>query len=196
MKRILCTAAALSVLAVPAPAHAKELAAATVCGPSGCSTVAHPEALMPLMQGTPPVPPGLIRAHPFYRLRFAIDEGTTRGRIHLLVMPRSGYVRGPDGAWRHADTRAVEEVESLAGGLKPFPAAALNGLEQPGQRSDRQAPSAAAVTRSAGHGVPVLWLVVVSLGGLAIIGAVLAVRRSRSRRSSVRGADHPSLPVR
>ena len=75
MKRLL-PAFALVLLALPAPASAKEPLALTVCGTDGCRTTRDRAALRPAMEATPQAVPDEGGA--FYRLRMTIGEpGTT-----------------------------------------------------------------------------------------------------------------------
>jgi hypothetical protein len=181
MKRILFAATVIALLAAPAAAQAKRLASATACGQSGCRSAGDPTAFMALLEGTPPTPGGLARAHSFYRLRVRVDEGQVNETMRLLVVPRGGYVRGPDGEWRQGDQGAVARVERLARDLKPFPPSQLPGVAHSPRASQPTAPAAAPAHVPADHESSFPWLLAAAIAAAMLITGGVAVRIRRSR---------------
>jgi hypothetical protein len=188
MKRILFAATAVALLAAPGAAQAKKLASATACGQAGCRSAENPSAFMSLLEGTPPIAGGPSRAHPFYRLRVRVDEGRASETMSLLVVPRDGYVRGPDGGWRQGDPSAVARLETLARDLKPFPASRLPGVVHSPQRSEPTAPSAAAAHAPADDDASFPWLLAAAIAAGTLIAGGAAVRLRRSRELPGEGA--------
>jgi hypothetical protein len=178
MTRILPALVAASLLAAPA-ATAKTLTAATACGSSGCNTAADPATLLPAMEGGPPIGGGPGRAHPFYRLSVKFGETGGGESMKLVVLPRSRYVRGPDGAWRRTSASAIERIMTLADGLRPFPASQLRGLSH----SAPPPPPATTPPRSVtARGASFPWLAVGSAAVVLVLASGVVTTALRSRR--------------
>jgi hypothetical protein len=185
MKRILPTLVAVSLLAAPAAADAKELASATVCGASGCNQASHPAAFFAALEGGPPAAGGPSRPHPFYRLRVVVDEGRASEPMNLLAVPHGNYLRGPDGVWRQTSADVLDRITTLAGGLRPFPASQLPGTSNAPQRSRSDAapprpPSSVAAAQDGSFP----WLAVGVATGAVLLasGLALALRRMKPAR--------------
>jgi hypothetical protein len=176
MKRILLALVAVSLLAAPAAAGAKELSSATVCGASGCNRANHPAAFFPTLEGGPPTAGGPSHAHPFYRLRVVVDEGRASQVMKLLAVPHGNYLHGPDGAWRQASADVLDRIKTLAGALQPFPASQLPGVSKAPQRSHPDAvPSPSPSPVSAAHEGSFPWIAAGLAAGIAVIAASLAL---------------------
>jgi hypothetical protein len=185
MKRILPALVAISLLAAPAAAGAKELSSARVCGASGCNQASNPAAFFPALEGGPPTAGGPSRPHPFYRLRVVVDEGRARQVMKLLAVSHGNYLRGPDGAWRQASADVLDRIKTLAGALQPFPASQLPGVSEAPQRSHPDAaPSPSASPASAAHEGSFPWIAAGLAAGTALIAVSLALvlRRVKGAR--------------
>ena len=189
-------------LAVPAAAAAKEVERAAVCGADGCERIEVGGDARTLMGGgsvtDPPAQPAA-----FYRLRFAIGDGTGEvfGRVRLVYVPSGGKIQFDDGTWMRLVPATEKAMQRAVAGLEPFPARALRITRAPANRVQGGAPAPAggpdAVTSPASTaatapdpasgpvatdqgGVPA-WLV--ALAAAAGVAA-LAVLRRRSGRAS------------
>ncbi|MEA2311140.1 MAG: hypothetical protein QOE28_1108 [Solirubrobacteraceae bacterium] len=112
-----------ATLALAAPAAAKELAGARACGADGCRDVSA-RASMAGMEGGPPGVAPAARA-PFYRLRWTIAEGTHRPSFWTLYVPSLGKERGGDGTWMNPPSTALDVLDRMVRGQRPYPAARL-----------------------------------------------------------------------
>src|SRR4051794_5959620 len=178
MKRILLALLAVSILAAPAAAGAKQISSATVCGASGCNDATHPAAFFPALEGGPPSGGGPLRAHRFYRLRVVVDEGSASEAMRLLAVPHGNYVRGPDGVWRQTGVPVLHRIVALAGDLRPFPASRLPDVSNAPQpfRAD---PLPSPPPNSAAHERSFPWIVAGLAAATALIVVSLAVARRR-----------------
>ena len=182
---LVVVASAAMVLA--APAVAKEIEEAAVCGAGGCATVAPRGDAHAMLEGgavsDAPAPA------PFYRVRLGIGDGSGKvfERFSILYVPSAQKVRAIDGQWMTTTTAAVRALDRVTRGHRPFPAKRLNTA--PGEAAasigtslppeivpppDDGAPS--------GGGVPAWVLVLAVGGGLALAGggAAWALRRRPS----------------
>lgn len=164
----------LGLMLLPAAtAAAKEPVAATVCGPSDCTTVKDRETLFAIGgDGGPGQPPE--RGAPWYPVRMIIK--IDRGRhdsFALAIVPSTGMTRYSDGeggySWVAASPRAKRAYRRITRGLEAFPANTLEGVGPMKARVDevilppKQEPAAA----TDGGSSPVPWIaggVVVMLG--------------------------------
>src|SRR5215212_2042231 len=169
MKRILPALLVISLLATPAAAHAKSLSSATVCGSSGCNDSSHPAALLPIMEGGPPMAGGPTRAHPFYRMRAVVAEGRASDSINLIVVPHDRLVRGPDEIWRETSTTAIREITTPARSLRPFSASELPGVQNAPRPSRSDTAPATPDPASAAPDSSFPWLAV----GAGVVGPLL-----------------------
>lgn len=120
MKRLVFAFALLALLAVPAPAMAKELTNVSVCGPDACAAITGETNLHNF--GASGEPDGSVPAPaPFYEIRYTVDaEGESHQwsswyvpstKRHASVGERTGV------AWAPLDE---PRLAALARSLKPF----------------------------------------------------------------------------
>ena len=184
--RTLVSVVVLVMLAVPSAAVAKGVQDAQVCGASGCSAAPLNADTYLVFEGGPTAPPPAQR-EPFYELRYRVMEGHGAGpeaelaSVRTIYLPGARLLRGEDGTWMHADSRASEAMRRHLTGVEPFPAAKL---QLPGVR-DTPVPASREDAGSASGGGPDV-LPLVGLGLLAAGGA-LAVVGSRRRRGPAAG---------
>ena len=120
----------LLTLALAAPAQAKEVLSATVCGANGCATSHDRDLIAGLAEGGDPVDPPKAAA-PFFRVRLAMGEGNGKvvERFWMRFMPRGELIRGGDGTWMPATdafTTALKQV--VDPGMQALPASRLAKL--------------------------------------------------------------------
>ena len=178
---------AAAAMVLVAPAVAKEIEEAAVCGAEGCAKVTPGgDAHAMLEGGAVSDAPGPA---PFYRVRLGIGDGSGKvfERFSILYVPSAMKVRAMDGQWMTTTRAAVRALDRVTGGHRPFPAKRLNTA--PGEAAqvigtslppeivpppDDGPPS--------GGGVPAWAIVLVVGGGLALAGggAAWALRRRPS----------------
>ena len=179
---LVVVAAAAMVLA--APAVAKEIEEASVCGAGGC-TKATPrgDAHAMLDGGAVSDAPGPA---PYYRIRLGIGDGSGKvfDRFSILYVPSADKVLAMDGRWMHTTTAAERALDRLTRSHRPFPAERLKTA--PGEAAETvgtSLPPEIVVPPDdgppSGGGVPALLIVLAAGGGLALAGggAVWALRR-------------------
>ena len=122
MKSVALALAAVAFLALPAPAGAKELTRAEVCGASGCATVTDRDALEPLAGAGTSIPPPATSS--FYTVRLTVTAGEERHTWTVLYDPAVGAIRTMDesGApiWRELSQRPGPSFESAIAAIEPF----------------------------------------------------------------------------
>ena len=146
MSRSLLIALCAALLAAPAPAAAKELQGAKICGPDACTEVPEEELSIHLVEGGT-ASSGPERPEPFYRVRLTVGaEGVNES--WWIVGPAPGRITrasptdpGADYEWATIDGSAAATYRRLAGDLRPF---AADELRQP-----RDAPAAETAAPSA-----------------------------------------------
>jgi hypothetical protein len=104
----------LLCLVLAAPAHAKEVLSAKVCGENGCVTSRDRALIAGLAEGGDPVDPPKAAA-PFFRVRLTIgdERGKVMDRFWTLFTPKGELIRGSDGTWMRATdayTGALKKV--------------------------------------------------------------------------------------
>jgi hypothetical protein len=201
---LLCCLAALGLLS--APATAKIITKATVCGASGCKTVTDKAALAGIEDGGPPTTPPKAAA-PFYRVTLTVAEREDgRGPQHtfrnayvpsLNLLRTDGANPGGSNVWLTAGNSG-EVYERLARGLEPLPAARLGQIESAvlprAQVVEVFSPASKAAASSDGGGFP--WTaILLALGGAGVLAvtARLIVARRRSP-SAVPAGSGPGTP--
>ena len=120
----------LLCLVLAAPAQAKEVLAAKVCGENGCATSRDRDLIAGLAEGGDPVDPPQA-ATPFFRVRLAIgdEKGKVMERFWTHFVPRGELIRGSDGTWMRATdtyTGALKKVVDPS--MVAFPAPRLAKL--------------------------------------------------------------------
>jgi hypothetical protein len=121
MKRLVFVLALLAVLAVPAPAVAKEVSNIAVCGPDGCKDFGNPG-----QAGGMPSDGGPIAQMPgpaaFYELRYTVDAEGEQGTWSQWYVPSVGMVASRDERegiyWNKFDNPTLA---AFAKEIKPFP---------------------------------------------------------------------------
>jgi hypothetical protein len=127
--------ATAAVLAVAAPAGAKQVTGASVCGANGCVDRSH--LLSPSRDDGGLLDLGVNRTGapapaPFIRLKIHVGAGSeTFGTNTLIVLPKQGIAAAEDGTWWKLSPHNVAEVRRLARGIAPLPASRLPGVELP-----------------------------------------------------------------
>jgi len=110
-----------AVLLLAAPASAKEILSAKVCGSDGCEQIA--QADEGLLAGGPQAEPP-AGPEPFVRISLVIGVPDHDERVSLLFLPRSKLLLGADGAtWMHP--ASMSDVPAIARRVEAFPASAL-----------------------------------------------------------------------
>jgi hypothetical protein len=181
MRRLtLCLALALP-LVIAASASAKEIVAAEICGASDCRVVKDRDALMAIAEGGPIVS-APRKGAPFYTVRMTVKAERERHTFPLVIVPAAGLLRGEDEdgsfTWTSVSDGSVAQQRALTRGLKPFPAAKLEGVDPnatgdanvdevilpPGEDEDARAAGSAPVWPWIPAG-----LLVVGLGGFFLL---------------------------
>src|SRR5215207_3336041 len=179
----------LLCLAAAAPADAKEVLSAKVCGANGCESSRDRALIAALGEGGDPVDPPKAAA-PFFRVRLTIGEanGKVMDRFWTHFMPKGELIRGSDGTWMPATdayTGALKKIVTPS--TEAYPASGLAKL----LAGDQPVPSSQAKVSSvvegpqpppaaAGGGITWTTIGLVVAGALAVAALVLlAVRRRR-----------------
>ena len=120
MKRLVFTFALLALLAVPAPAMAKELTKVEVCGADGCAAITGKTNLQNF--GGSGEPDGSAAAPaPFYEIRYTIDAEGESSQWSSWYVPSANRLATVDErtgvAWAPIDE---PRLAALAKTLKPF----------------------------------------------------------------------------
>jgi hypothetical protein len=125
MKKLVFVFALLAVLAVPAPAVAKEVSNVAVCGADGCKNFGNPsQAGGSMFPGSPDGGPTAQMPGPaaFYELRYTIDAEGAQGTWSQWYVPSAGTVASHDERegiyWNTIDSPALA---AFAKQVKPFP---------------------------------------------------------------------------
>ncbi len=178
----LCVALLAAVLLAPAPASAKNLQAATICGPDACREVPKDQLSIHLVEGGGSST-GPERPEPWYRVRVTVGAGGAHDSWGIVVLPRGGYTGYPDGPganyqWGTIDDSVAATYRRLAGDLQPFPAAQLR---QPREvRVTEATPPPPAPEPEAGdHGVAIAGAIA---GGILLVAAGFSLWKRRGDR--------------
>jgi hypothetical protein len=185
LRTILLVVVAATAMVPAAPAVAKEIEEATVCGAGGCTKVTPRGDAHAMLEGgavsDAPAPA------PFYRIRLGIGDGSGKvfERFSILYVASARRVRAMDGQWMTTTTAAARALSRVTRGHVPFPARRLKTA--PGGAAEMIGTSLPPeiVTapddgpHSSGGGVPASSIVLVAGGGLALagLGAAWALRR-------------------
>jgi hypothetical protein len=179
----------LLCLVLAAPAQAKEVLSAKVCGANGCVTSRDHGLIAGLAEGGDPVDPPTAAA-PFFRVRLTVGEenGKVQERFWTHFMPKGELIRGADGTWMPAPdayTSALKKVVNPS--MEAYPASRLAKLlasDQPVPDDQAQVSSVVEPPPSQpatdGGGIAATTVGLVGGGALALAGLLLfAVRRRR-----------------
>lgn len=178
-------------LVLAAPAQAKEVLAAKVCGANGCATSRDRDLIAGLAEGGDPVDPPQAAA-PFFRVRLTIgdDRGNVAERFWTHFMPKGELIRGDNGTWMVATdayTGALKKVVDPS--MTAYPASGLEELlagdlgvrgESPGS-SGAEPPRREPRAESGGSAAKTIGL---AAGALAVALALLLVLALRRRRTA------------
>jgi hypothetical protein len=169
MRRLLAIALP-AALFLCAPATAKEVTTAAVCGADGCRSIAAVDESF--LAGGPPVG-APSRSEPFVRMEFRFAHGTgAEQRVRTLFLPGSGLVLGDDGAtWMRP--AALAALREQARRVTPFAAERLPATAPLEPRGSSPAPAG-----GGGEGIAAWWPVLPAALLLLVLAAALA-RRSR-----------------
>jgi hypothetical protein len=194
MKRplpIMITSIALLVPA--APAAAKEVVKAKVCGASDCREITDRHTLAALPEGGDPTDPP-SHSSGWYRVTLTVRSDDAHDRFTNAVLPAARYIRGEGEnghyTWMPMTARATAAYRSAVRGLRPFAGSRLRGLDDrmpPARVVEVYAPAARAKHDDDG-GVPA-WLAALAGSAAAGLAGALLLRRRwlpflRARRAS------------
>jgi hypothetical protein len=184
----------LLCLLLAAPAHAKEVLSAKVCGENGCVMSRDRGLIAGLAEGGDPVDPPKAAA-PFFRVRLTIgdEKGKVMDRFWTHFVPKGELIRGSDGTWMPATdtyTGALKKVVNPS--MAAYPASRLAKL----LASDQSVPTYQADVSSAvepppsqpetdGAGIAMTTIGLVGGGAVAVL-LLFTVRRRR--RTVARGS--------
>jgi hypothetical protein len=173
MRRSIVGVLVLAVLVSAAPAAAKGVSSATVCGRSECREVKDPATTAFLSEGGDPTDPPSTAA-PWYRatLRFGepgavVGEGGLEPRT-VTVVPDHHLLLGADGTWMVTSRFAADAYRKVMIDVEPFPASSMPGIAK--------APADAGGPSGSDGGSPAWILVAGALSLLALTGAVVRRR--------------------
>jgi hypothetical protein len=183
----------LAVLALPAGALAKEPVKATVCGADGCVTSKERAAILPLVEGGPPVAAPPRAGAPAYRLRLTLATGAGRTDSFTNWMsPKLRLIRGSEGTWMTLPAATRAALLRVAGDLRPFPAERMPIGGRTAGRGESLPPEtyAPAPHRAPEAATSTHWTFMGAIGAAAIgvLAAALAVARRRRAHAGPRPA--------
>lgn len=184
MRTVLALGVMGSVLAT-APAGAKEISSAKLCGADDCRMVTDGHLAMVLSAGGPPTS-GPEQARPWYRVTLTVRAEQGSGevfvdRFSIAAVPSVRLLRGVDGTWMQMEPGAAAGYARVTAAIEPRPPRTLPGVGEdahlPAARVDEvvEPPD---VSRPAGKG-SLAWLSKI-LGGLVavgLLGLVVTLRR-------------------
>jgi hypothetical protein len=179
----------LLCLAAAAPAEAKTVLSAKVCGANGCATSRDRALIVGLAEGGDPVDPPKAAA-PFFRVRLTVGEGNGKvmDRFWTHFMPKGELIRGSDGTWMPASEAYTDALKKIVNpSMEAYPASALAKLldgDQPVPSSQAQVSSGVEGPQpppaADGGRITRATIGLVVAGALAVAALVLlAVRRRR-----------------
>ena len=167
--------AASAAMVLAAPAVAKEIEEATVCGAGGCTKVTPRGDAHAMLEGgavsDAPAPA------PFYRIRLGIGDGSGKvfERFSILYVPSAGKVLAMDGQWMNTTMAAERALDRVTRGHRPLPAKRLKTV--PVEAAETIGTSLAPeivmppdAGPGSGGGVPAWLIVLAAGGGLALAG--------------------------
>ena len=188
MKRLFSLGLLLCLM-LAAPAQAKEVLSAKVCGENGCVTSRDRGLIAGLAEGGDPVDPPKAAA-PFFRVRLTIgdENGKVMDRFWTHFMPKGELIRGSDGTWMPATNGYTDALKKVVNpGMAAYPASRLTKLltsDQPVSTDQARVSNVPKPPRSRtetdGGGIAVTTIAFVGGGALAVAVLLLfAVRRRR-----------------
>jgi hypothetical protein len=133
---IVLAAAAAALLAVAAPANAKNISELALCGPGGCAKITDPSLIATWAEGPAPQSAGPAPIGAFYRFDVTVtgapgekfDDGKTSMTWSEWYVPRphSALIRGTDesdlAAWTRVQPKLYDAFSAALRGVDPYPA--------------------------------------------------------------------------
>jgi hypothetical protein len=111
VRRLAAFAVTVATLALAAPAAAKEVAAAKVCGASECRDVEERKLLAVLPSGGDPTNPPSHPSGGWYRVTITIRGEGAFDRFTVAALPDAGYLRAYDeGAGRYTWMPMIDDA--------------------------------------------------------------------------------------
>ena len=179
--------AAATAMALAAPATAKVIEEAAVCGADGCKAISTKGDAHVLLEG------GAItdapKQSPFYRLRFAVGDGTGKvfERFTIVYVPSAHKIRAMDGSWVETTTAGDRALRRAVRGHQALPASKMKtGVSSDAERFGTSLPPEVVSPPTDPPAAPAddgglpAWLIVLAAScGLALAGggAAWALRR-------------------
>ena len=180
--------AAAAAMALPAPAMAKKIEEATVCGADGCAKVTPRGNAHAMLENSGAVTDA-PRPAPFYRIRLGIGDGSGKvfERFWLVYVPSAEKLRSMDGQWVNTTTAARRALDRVTRGRRPLPAGKLEltNVEQDAQSSGTSLPPETVTAAPddeprSDDGVPSWMIMLIAGGGLVLVGGGAWALRRRS----------------
>jgi hypothetical protein len=171
-------------LMLAAPAQAKEVLSAKVCGENGCVTSRDRGLIAALADGGNHVDPPKAAA-PFFRVRLTVGDEKEKvmERFWTHFMPRGELIRGSDGTWMPATdayTGALKKVVNPS--MEAYPASRLAKLlasDQPVPQVSSVAAPPPSQPATDGGGIAATTVGLVGGGALALAGLLLFAAHRR-----------------
>jgi hypothetical protein len=182
MRRTAILLAFLASAALPSPVAAKGIRSASICGPSGCKSIADDTARHRLAHGgeSALAPAGAAQ---YYVLRLEVGGGGHYEKVRAYYVPSARLIgfESDDArpSWTQITRSSAKRYDHAARGLRPYPARGLARLvEKPVDPAIVGVyTSADDTTRSGGGDFPWLASGIGIAGALAAAGLALARRR-------------------
>ena len=193
MNRLLLLAACgAALLVLAAPAAAKEVTRADICGASGCKAITDRDELRSLPTGgekTAPAPP----TAEYYTVTFSIEHGDRRDLLTRYYVPGSSLLAAnlefPQLTWFPVSGAAADAIRDAVDGIEPFPAPKRwpSGVETPSRIA-----TASVAPNDGGSGVSARTLALAGTAAALCALAALTLVLARVRRRPARPADSPT----
>ena len=181
-------------LAPAAPAQAKEVISATVCGDNGCVTSRDRDLIAGLAEGGDPVDPPQAAA-PFFRVRLTVadEHGTVMDRFWTHFLPKGELIRGSEGTWMPATDAYTDALKKVVNpSMEAYPAARLVKLvagDQPVPPSSGAAGPPPSQPAAEDGGTAATAVGLVGGAALALAGLLLFAAHRRSSPPAPRLSD-------
>jgi hypothetical protein len=173
--------AVAAVLAVPAGAGAKGVAAADLCGGNGCHRIATAAIRAGIERFTPAPSPDRPEPYLTIRLRERVSNGRQRLVGTTLWLPHANLVRPAGGGpWTTPAPVLARALRAAARGLRRRPAAGLGSVDDALPQARVVEVFAPGEPRSGGGRVPA-FLIAAAIAAAAAAAAAAATGRSRPR---------------
>lgn len=179
LARLALLTAALALLA-SAPAAAKQIVSAEVCGRDACNAVEKRTSRELIVDWGEQLP-GPTRREPSYVVHIAVgdERGDVQETLENRWLPGAALLQGDDGTWFEAPADVQELLTRLTDGLEPFPAAKLPRDEL--ARAPRRTTAARQPAGDGGGGVSALAVGAPAAAALGLAAVLARRRRHRAR---------------